>query len=176
MSDEHMSADGVTMTNVLNKVSVHIRWLIRRDMAEVLEIEESCYPFPWTRDDFIQNLRRRNCIGMVAEHDEHVVGFMIYDLKRSGLELLNFAVHPNIRRCGVGEQMVEQMVEKLNPERRTSIVVTVSEYNLDAQLFFRDMGFLATGKVERYDNGDAYEMVYHINWTLCFRAQRQSMT
>ena len=61
-------------------MNVHIRWMIRRDMPEVLEIEQSSFEFPWTEEDFIRCLRQRNCIGMVAEYDEKVVGFMIYEL------------------------------------------------------------------------------------------------
>ena len=66
-------------------VRVHIRWMIRRDMMEVLEIENQSFEFPWSEEDFIRCLRQRNCIGMVAEHDERVAGFMIYELHRNRL-------------------------------------------------------------------------------------------
>ena len=86
------------------EIRVHIRWMIRRDMPEVLEIEERSFEFPWTEEDFIRCLRQRNCIGMVAEHDERVVGFMIYELHKTRLHLLNFCVHRDLRRRGVGTQ------------------------------------------------------------------------
>ncbi len=52
------------------EVRVHIRWMIRRDMPEVLAIEATSFEFPWLDDDFVRTLRRRNCIGMVAEHED----------------------------------------------------------------------------------------------------------
>ena len=55
------------------EANVHIRWMIRRDMSEVLEIEKSSFEFPWSEEDFIRCLRQRNCIGMVAEFDDRVV-------------------------------------------------------------------------------------------------------
>ena len=55
---------------------VHIRWMIRRDMPSVLAIEQECFEFPWYEDDFVRCLRQRNCIGMVAELDDKVVGYM----------------------------------------------------------------------------------------------------
>ncbi len=82
-------------------LAVHIRWMIRRDMADVLEIENSSFEFPWFEEDFIRCLRQRNCIGMVAEYDEHIVGFMIYELHKSRLHILNFAVHPDFLKSGV---------------------------------------------------------------------------
>lgn len=42
-----------------------IRWLIRRDMPEVMEIEKRSYEFPWTEEEFLTCLRQRNCIGTV---------------------------------------------------------------------------------------------------------------
>ena len=83
---------------------VHIRWMIRRDMPEVLGIEEASFEFPWLEEDFIRCLRQRNCIGMVAEYDDGVVGFMIYELNKSRIQVLNFAVHPDHRRSGLADQ------------------------------------------------------------------------
>lgn len=76
------------------QVRTHIRWMIRRDMPEVLAIEAASFEFPWLEDDFIRCLRQRNCIGMVAEHDDRVVGFMIYELNKSRIQVLNFATAP----------------------------------------------------------------------------------
>ncbi len=37
---------------------VHIRWMIRRDMAAVLEIENQSFEYAWSEDDFIRCLRQ----------------------------------------------------------------------------------------------------------------------
>src|SRR4249919_4352850 len=87
------------------QVRVHIRWMIRRDMPEVLQAEQESFEFAWTEEDFLRCLRQRNCIGMVAEQGEKVVGFMIYELHKSKLHILNFAVQPACRRGDVGTQM-----------------------------------------------------------------------
>ena len=46
---------------------VHIRWLTKGDMAEVLDIEEISFPDPWQPEDFQQCLRLRNTIAQVCE-------------------------------------------------------------------------------------------------------------
>jgi ribosomal-protein-alanine N-acetyltransferase len=142
---------------------VHIRWMIRRDMVEVLDIENQSFEFPWSEDDFIRCLRQRNCIGMVAEHDEQVVGFMIYELHRNRLHILNFAVSEDYRRRGVGQQMIDKLVGKLSSQRRNRIHLEVRETNLAAQLFFRELGFRAISLMRGfYDDTteDAYLMQY----------------
>jgi ribosomal-protein-alanine N-acetyltransferase len=147
------------------QVRVHIRWMIRRDMPEVLQAEQDSFEFAWTEEDFLRCLRQRNCIGMVAEQGEKVVGFMIYELHKSKLHILNFAVCPTIRRLGVGAQMVAKLVSKLSSHRRTKITLEVRETNLAAQLFFRSQSFKAMRVLRAYyeDSGeDAFLMQYRL--------------
>jgi ribosomal-protein-alanine N-acetyltransferase len=146
------------------QLRVHIRWMIRRDMTEVLDIERESFEFPWYEEDFIRCLRQRNCIGMVAEHGEQVVGFMIYELHKTRLHILNFAVADSARHRGVGRQMAEKLVGKLSSQRRSRITLEVRETNLSAQMFFKDVGFRATSVLRAYYEDspeDAYLMQFH---------------
>jgi ribosomal-protein-alanine N-acetyltransferase len=146
-------------------VRVHIRWMIRRDMPEVLEIESECFEFPWLEEDFIRCLRQRNCIGMVAECDDRVVGFMIYELNKTRIQVLNFATAAAYRRRGVGSQMIGKLIGKLSTGRRTRVTLEVRETNLPAQLFFRESGFRAVSVLRNYYNDtpeDAYVMQYRL--------------
>ncbi len=144
-------------------VRVHIRWMIRRDMPEVLAVESANFEFPWLEEDFIRCLRQRNCIGMVAEHDDRVVGFMIYELNKTRIQVLNFATGVDFQRRGVGTQMVDKLIGKLSAQRRTRITLEVRETNLPAQLFFREAGFRAISVLRDYYEDtpeDAYLMQY----------------
>jgi ribosomal-protein-alanine N-acetyltransferase len=150
-------------THSRQDLQVHIRWMIRRDMNEVLETESSSFEFPWSEEDFIRCLRQRNCIGMIAEHEDRVVGFMIYELHKTRLHVLNFAVAARYRRYGVGTQMVSKLISKLSTQRRTRITLEVRETNLAAQLFFRSQAFRAVSVLRDYYEDtpeDAYLMQY----------------
>ena len=160
------------------QLKVQIRWLIRRDMAEVLDIERRSFEFAWSEEHFLEYLRQRNCIGMVAEHDQQILGFMIYELHKSRLRILNFAVSPEARRKGVGSQMVQRLVDKLAQQRREEIELEIRETNLPAQLFFRHHQFRATEVLrEHYEDTaeDAYRMQYRLDatdgWLLPFSPQ-----
>jgi [ribosomal protein S18]-alanine N-acetyltransferase len=147
-------------------LDVQVRWLIRRDMPEVLTIENASSEFPWSEEDFLTTLRQRNCIGMVAEHDHDIVGFMIYELHKGRLGLLNMAVASHVCRCGIGRQMIERLKDKLSQQRRTEIQAEVRERNLPAQLFFRKQGFHVSSVLrEHYDDTeeDAYLMRYRVS-------------
>ncbi len=145
------------------ELRIHIRWMIRRDMVEALAIEAESFEFPWSDEDFVRCLRQRNCIGMVAELDDQVVGFMIYELHKNRLHVLNFAVAARFRRQGIGSQMVAKLIGKLSQQRRSRILLEVRETNLAAQLFFRTSGFKAVSVLrEFYDDTpeDAYVMQF----------------
>lgn len=131
------------MSIIKGDLRVHIRWLIRRDMPAVLSIENASFDFPWTDDDFRAVLRQRNCIGMVAEYRDHVLGFMVYELHTTSLELLNFAVAPDARRHGVGHGLATYLRRKLT-ERRRRITLVCRETNLAGHLFWKAEGFQAT--------------------------------
>jgi [ribosomal protein S18]-alanine N-acetyltransferase len=162
------STEGGSMSAIpaiTNQVRVHIRWMIRRDMPEVLGIEHAGFEYPWSEDEFLRVLRQRNCIGMVADHGDQVVGFMIYELHKTRLQVLNYAVHPEFRRKGVGRQMIAKLVGKLSSHRRTKIALQVRESNLAAQLFFRSQDFRAIEVVREFyeDTGeDSYLLEYEV--------------
>lgn len=147
------------------ETEIPIRWLIRCDMVDVLRIESASFDNPWIEDDFLNVLRQRNCIGMVAELAGRVVGFMIYELHKGNLEILDFAVDPRYRRQGVGRQMVDRLKAKLSQQGRTELRLLVRERNLVAQLFFRSQEFLAVDVLSNeYDDTDedAYVMRYRL--------------
>lgn len=133
-----------TMTKpVVKPLAVLVRYWERKHTPSVLAIENANFQFPWSEDDFVRCLKQRNCIGMVAEHGDKVVGFIVYELHRNRLHILNTAVHASCQRRGIATAMVRHLVGKLSPQRRNRIMLEIRETNLDAQLFFKAMGFRA---------------------------------
>lgn len=168
MHDEEI----VTLTAAAKPVAesrIHIRWMIRRDLPDVLRIEKESFEYLWTEEDFLQCLRQRNCIGMVVEQrlpdgEMPLVGFFLYELHKGRIHILNFAVAPSHRRQGVGLQMMEKLVAKMASHRRNKLTLAVRERNLDAQLFFKACGFSAE-KVLRAYYEDSGEDAYHMTLT-----------
>ena len=139
------------------------RWLIRRDLPDVLAIEYDSFDNPWSESDFLAALRQRNCIGLVAERDDRIVGFMIYELHKHRLRVLNFAVCGDSRRSEVGTQMIQKLIGKLSLQRRKEITLEVRETNLPAQLFFKSQGIRAIEVIRDYyedTDEDAFVMRY----------------
>jgi [ribosomal protein S18]-alanine N-acetyltransferase len=143
---------------------LHIRWMIRSDMKRVIAIENWCFPHPWTEADFIHCLRQRNCIGMVVEQCDEIVGYMIYELHKSRISILTMAVDPKHQRTGIGTAMIAKLRGKLS-DRRHSLEYKVSEWNDAGIYFLRDCGFFANSVIRDYfDNGETAYGFRLSNW------------
>lgn len=145
---------------------MNMRWIIRRDMPEVMRIENDCFEFPWSEEDWHKCLIQRNRIGMVAEVAECVVGVMLYELQPKALRILNFAVRPDCQRRGIGTVMVNKLKSKLSYERRKRITLDIRETNSVAHKFFSAQRFRAI-KVQRdfypqHVSEDAYLFQYRL--------------
>ena len=49
------AATEIKKTAEKKEVRVHIRWMIRQDMLEVMDIELQSFEFPWYEEDFIRS-------------------------------------------------------------------------------------------------------------------------
>lgn len=147
------------------KPKIELRWMIRRDLPEVLDIEAECFEFPWSEAQFIDCLRQRNCIGMVVTEGDKVIAFVIYELHKRRLVLLTVAVAWSHQGRGIGRMIVERLFHKLSTARRASITTVVRESNLGALNFFKAHGFLAECLLPgHYDDtdDDAIVMQYRL--------------
>lgn len=99
---------------------------------------------------------------MVAEHGDRVVGFIVYELGKKSLRILNLAVIPSRQGRGVGRKLVRHLIDKLSPNRRRQLIAFVRDGNLDAHLFFKAVGCRACGVIDDFfDNGEtAYQFRY----------------
>lgn len=137
--------------------------MIRRDLPAVLDIEEQCLQYCWTEDDFIRALRQRNVIGKVAEHGEEILGFMIYELHKTRLNILKISTHVDHLRMGIGKALVENLKLKLSWQNRRKLTLEVRESNLAVQLFLRSLGFRVIRILkDHYGGEDTYHMEFRV--------------
>lgn len=117
----------------------HIRWMIRRDMDQVVKLATLSQFQNWDEEKFLECLRQRNCIGMVAERGENVVGFLIYELHKDKLSILNVGWQDS----GVFKSMLDKLKDKLSVHLRTAADLKCSDRCDDLHIELRANLFLA---------------------------------
>lgn len=84
-----------------------IRLLESRDVETVLSIQAACSEVAqWTLWDY-RRVADGEMAGWVAENAEKIVGFLVARQIASDLEILNLAVLPDARCCGIGTALLE---------------------------------------------------------------------
>ena len=119
---------------------VTIRHMYRDDISIVASIENLCFADPWLGEVIAWSIGRQEASGLVATIEGHVVGYAIYHLEGHGadsyIRLSRLAVHPRMRRCGIGELLLEAVEGRMTIVRR-KLVFPIRESNLAAQQWLR---------------------------------------
>jgi ribosomal-protein-alanine N-acetyltransferase len=147
------------------EIRVNVRIMVRRDFAEVQSIEESCFEFPWTEQEFLSCLQQPNCLGLVAECEGKIAGFLIYEMSKGGTFITNIAVDPALQRHNIARQMIQKLVTKMLTRQTRKLVIEIRETNLSALLCFRALGFRASNVLKNFyegQNEDAYVLQYRL--------------
>lgn len=129
--------------------NMDIRWMSSKDVSVVNSISE-CSGIEVS----IERLaRKRDFICVVAEISKSVRGFALYRIGKEKISIKHLAVESDFRRMGIASSLVSRVLSKMD-SRRSRVETVVSEYNLDAHLFLRSMGFRAEESVLK--NGESF--------------------
>jgi [ribosomal protein S18]-alanine N-acetyltransferase len=122
----------------------NIRLATQDDLAAIAEIQRaSREAAAWDPLDFDCN---------VAEEGGRVVGFLVTrQVAPDEREILNLAVHPEYRRCGIAKSLLGRAMEVA----RGHWFLEVRESNAAAISLYRSLGFEAAGRRENYYSAPA---------------------
>lgn len=138
-----------------------VRWITRKDISKIVRINHFNSPH-WSYDEILNNLKQKHCYGFLAEYQDKIVGFAIYEVDKQYIHVINLSVHPDFRRTGIGSQLLAILLDKLGTKRRI-IDFIINERHIDFQLFLKTNGFKATEILRKYFNkDDAYVMNFQV--------------
>ncbi|MBN7774298.1 ribosomal protein S18-alanine N-acetyltransferase [Clostridium aminobutyricum] len=131
--------------------------------AEVTDIEEMaaldlvCFTAPWSEEAFRQELEENNlAFYVVAELNEQIVGYAgLWAILEEG-HITNVAVAPEYRRKGIGNAVVEVLLDASEQAGLNSFTLEVRISNIQAQNLYKKFDFTEAGIRKGYyqDNGE----------------------
>lgn len=151
-----------------------IRYTFNRDINQIVEIEQACFEFPWSKNEFVKLNQpyidgiKNATIGIVAEWQEKIIGYLYYTEESIRYRIINIAVHPDFRRQKVFTILMDKVLSNASRKQKMRVVVAIRETNLFAQLAFKSLGFKAVKILKNfYDvtdehQEDAYAMRYKV--------------
>lgn len=149
------------MTEPPSPSRLDIEPLVAGQVDAVLAIETLSQPSPWTRQMFLDELSRPWAHLDVARIGERVVGYMNYWLVDDEVQLHNLAVHPDVRRRGLGNRLLQHLIAFARAHACALITLEVRSGNAAARALYENHGFVAVGVRKSYyarENEDAVVM------------------
>lgn len=130
--------------------------MIPEDLDEVMKIEEQCFPTPWPREIFETELESPRSLLNVARVGGAVAGYIVAWMVYDEIHILNIAVHPDFRRMGLGEALLEDCLDYFSGKGAKQAILEVRRGNLGAQKLYKKLGFEPIGVRKRYytDTGE----------------------
>ena len=139
-----------------------IRPITSADIDAVWNIEKMYFTLPWSRLSLALEVERNKCARyFVAEYSGTIVGYGGMWLVIDEAHITNIAVHPVIRRRGIGEALLRALMAEACRLGIRRMTLEVRESNKAAQNLYKKLGFVAEGKRKGYytdNNEDAIIM------------------
>lgn len=139
-----------------SEVGLYLRRMNPSDLDEVIAIERDSFSYPWSYRFFLQELKVSCARSLLAVLGGKTVGYIIYWLLPSEVDIHNLAVNPVYRRRGIGRFLLEAVLDEARQNACGRVTLEVRKSNAAAQRLYQSLGFVAQGIRKGYysDNGE----------------------
>jgi ribosomal-protein-alanine N-acetyltransferase len=127
------------------------------DVAEVVVIDQVSFPTPWSDRTYRQELRENPAAHLyVAEFQGQsnnasgIIGYVGFWYIVDEAHISTIAVHPNLRRQGIGRVLLEYALERARALGAELVTLEVRESNQAATEMYQTFGFQIKGRRRGY--------------------------
>jgi [ribosomal protein S18]-alanine N-acetyltransferase len=127
------------------------------DLEEVLAIERTSFSMPWSRGAFLYELEQNRVARCyVVREDGRLIGYICLWEVADEVHITNVAVHPDLRRRGVGRSLLSAVLDDARQRKLRLVVLEVRPSNVEALGLYESFGFRVVGRRRGYyyDTGE----------------------
>ena len=128
--------------NIVEMNEVHV--------TQVAELEKRCFPDPWSERSIASELSNQLALWLVAEDNGVVAGYIGSQTVPDESDMMNVAVHPDYRRRGIAEALVNTLCDALKERGSVSLTLEVRASNEPAKALYEKLGFEKVGRRPNY--------------------------
>ena len=119
-------------------------------VAQIAELEKICFSDPWSEKSIASELHNELAFWLVAMEEDRVAGYIGSQTVMDETDMMNVAVHPDFRRMGFGEALVNELIEKLKSMGSRCLTLEVRASNAPAITLYGKLGFSEIGRRRNY--------------------------
>jgi ribosomal-protein-alanine N-acetyltransferase len=144
---------------------VSIRFMEKKDIEQILLIEQRSFPAPWTSKAYYSELQNKFARYFVLLEQERVIGYAGMWLFAGESHITTIAVHPDYRSRGYGRMLMATLIEYSKEHHADTMILEVRVSNSSAIRLYSSMGFKRIGIRKNYyieTHEDAIVMLRHL--------------
>lgn len=138
------------MTQVWDLARLNYEPMQEADLAEVLELEQTVYPHPWSMANFIDSLASGYQAWVLRDTNGELLGYFLLMAIVDEAHLLNVAVSAERQGQGLGRFLLNQAVACARGLGMESVLLEVRPSNTRALEIYQRYGFQTIGKRKGY--------------------------
>ena len=119
-------------------------------VPQIAELEKVCFADPWSVTSIETELSSRLSLWFVAMEGDTVVGYVGSQTVIDESDVMNIAVHPDYRRQGIGEALLETLADALREKGSRGLTLEARVSNTPAVSLYKKAGFLQVGLRKNY--------------------------
>ena len=119
-------------------------------VAQVAQLEKICFSDPWSERSIASELENKLAFWLVATEGDTVAGYIGSQTVVGETDMMNVAVHPDFRRRGIAEALVNGLVNNLKQMGSHCLTLEVRASNAPAIALYEKMGFSEIGRRKNY--------------------------
>ena len=120
------------------------------DMDEVVALEQSVYPHPWSRANFTDSLANGYQAWVLRDAKNALAGYFLLMPALDEAHLLNVAVAAERQGEGVGRYLLDKVMACARGLSMESVLLEVRPSNLRALEVYQRYGFVHIGRRKQY--------------------------
>ena len=124
--------------------------MIDAHVSFVAELEAMCFSDPWSINSVASELNNPLALWLVAIEEDKVVGYVGSQTVMGESDMMNVAVHPNYRRCGIARMLIDALVVALKERDSNCLTLEVRASNEPAIALYTDLSFTEVGRRRNY--------------------------
>jgi ribosomal-protein-alanine N-acetyltransferase len=119
-------------------------------VSQIAQLEKICFSDPWSENSIASELGNKLAFWLVATEGEKVAGYIGSQTVMDETDMMNVAVHPDFRRQGIAEALVNGLVEHLKVMGSHCLTLEVRASNAPAIALYEKLGFSEIGRRRNY--------------------------
>lgn len=119
-------------------------------VEEIAELEKICFSDPWSAKSILSELDNPLSLWLTAIEENCIAGYVGSQTVLGETDMMNIAVRPENRRQGIGEALIEALVDQLKQIGSHCLTLEVRISNEPAIKMYEKLGFVMVGRRPRY--------------------------